>query len=773
MTRVGPSSPAPEPLPAPGAHGSPPAALRSLFLTFLVLVLVLYVAALATRWRLVLQENRSQLSYVVSMLSQSVRMTATTHESLLRGLGGELVARGALQQPERGRALIERYQRVDAGMAGFGLARADGQLLLVSTLPPGTSLPDLRASPESAASFDEAVAQDRLVWGRPYYMKALARWVVPLRVPVQDEQGQTLAVMTAGYGIFGGTAAWANIQLPAGVHVGLVRDDGYLLYQSPLDRDGDPGRIERIFGVPQPAQDLQTYQALADRPDFGTFEHVSFQGGGRRFMAAQHLDETQLWAIAHVERGKLVREWLVGSLLPSALVLIVLGVGRVVYRRASRRLAESEAVLRYRAAHDTLTGLPNRSLLHAEFEQRAAGGGEVRLALMLLDLNGFKEINDTLGHHAGDALLQQIGPRLQRAVAGHQGLVARLGGDEFAVLVTLPEESAVLALARWLVAELRRPFDVQGMSLEVSAALGLAFYPRDGRDSHALLRAADVAMYRAKQRTSAIEIYKPQHDQHTPQRLTLLTELGDAIQRGELVLHYQPKLELGSGRVRGFEALVRWNHPRKGLLPPSEFMPAVEVSDAIHRLTETVLSQALAQQRIWREQFDQPMSVAVNLSPRNLIGTDIVSVLQLLMSFHGTGPDELELEITESSVLIDPVHAARTLQSIAALGVRISVDDFGTGYSSLSALQQLPIHALKVDRSFVGDLVRNEQNAAIVRSIVTMAHNLKLSVVAEGVEDEATLAALQAMGCDQAQGYFISRPRAWPEIEAWLRQRGA
>jgi diguanylate cyclase (GGDEF)-like protein len=425
--------------------------------------------------------------------------------------------------------------------------------------------------------------------------------------------------------------------------------------------------------------------------------------------------------------------------------------------------------LRHEALHDSLTGLGNRVL----FQQRLADvlarrrPADPQITVMLIDLDRFKEINDTLGHSTGDLLLKEVADRLRRAVP-ERVTVARLGGDEFALLdPAVSEPEAAVALARSVREELHRPFAYQDLELEVSATIGLAIAPGHGRDGTTLLRRADVAMYSAKNTAAGVATYGEDLDEDSPRKLALVGELRSVIEQEGLELHYQPKMEMTTGRVIGVEALVRWPHPVEGLVPPDEFVPIAERTGLIGPLTDFVLRTALAQCRQWQE-AGHDLSVAVNLSARSLLDADLVGDIARALAASGVDASKLVLEITETSVMSDAVYAMQVLNRLSMMGLTLAIDDFGTGYSSLSYLKRLPVDEVKIDKSFVLNMQEDENDAVIVRSIVELAKNLGLRVVAEGVETTSTWDALRDMGCDIAQGYVISRPLAADQLGAWL-----
>ena len=481
---------------------------------------------------------------------------------------------------------------------------------------------------------------------------------------------------------------------------------------------------------------------------------------------AHHLSAVAALRSAHRAGALLV----VGTPVVLGLAMTLL-VAFMLVTRGYRRTMEHHAL------HDALTGLPNR-MLFADRVQHALAAGRrtgTRPVVMVLDLDRFKEVNDTLGHHFGDELLIDVAGRLSGSLRPGD-TVARLGGDEFAVL--LPDGGAEdgTRVATRLISSLEGPFTLNGIAVGVEVSVGIATAQYDPGVSPSagpaawmqqLMHQADTAMYTAKTERTGFSHYVPGQDDATPGRLALLGELRLALDRDELVLHYQPKVAVDTGELLGVEALVRWQHPTRGLLPPAEFIRLAEETTLIHRLTSRVLEQALGLSRKW---FDRgtALPVAVNVSARSLLDGGFSTTVADHLSAAGVPAAMLCLELTESSLMADPDKALAILGELHRMGVRLSVDDFGTGYSSMAYLKILPVDELKVDRSFVRDMTIDPSDAVLVQSTVDLGHNLGLSVVAEGVEDGATLAALKKMGTDIVQGYYLGRPMAPDKLNGWL-----
>jgi diguanylate cyclase (GGDEF)-like protein len=438
-----------------------------------------------------------------------------------------------------------------------------------------------------------------------------------------------------------------------------------------------------------------------------------------------------------------------------------------ILKRVTRTLRSQMEEIRHKAHHDGLTDLPNRTLFNekAELALREASANGGRLAVMLIDLDRFKDINDTLGHDSGDQLLQMIAADLPPYMRAGD-TVARLGGDEFGILaLDIGDQTAVLALAQKVRAVLAHPRHIDGIELTVDASIGIALSPDHGTDVEVLMRRADVAMYRSKE-THVPALYEIEHDHYSPERLSLISDLHRGIDRGELVVDYQPQCDPLNGQLLGVEALVRWMHPERGLLMPDEFIPLAEHTGLIREVTAHVLDKALRQCREWWE-AGQVLPVAVNISARDLLDAGFPEEVEAALRHWEVDPGLLELEITEKTALTDLPRARAILAGLNHMGVRLAIDDFGTGNSSLAYFRRLPVDALKIDRSFVMRMLRSSDDAAIVRSTVLLGHELGLRVVAEGVESAESNRRLGELGCDVVQGFYFGRGMPPEGIARW------
>ncbi|MGE5027472.1 MAG: putative bifunctional diguanylate cyclase/phosphodiesterase [Betaproteobacteria bacterium] len=497
------------------------------------------------------------------------------------------------------------------------------------------------------------------------------------------------------------------------------------------------------------------------------------------------LTEVVVTALSLILKGEIAGDYLFSGLVTACIVSVVVTV--FIYRLISE-LRQTETLLAEKSVHlekslrthkvaeqhlaqvtnyDTLTGLPNRSLFRDRLDHamsRSARNSEM-VAVMLLDIDNFKSINDTLGHDLGDQLLQETSERLQHCVLEDDTL-ARLGGDEFAIILEgLAEIDEVAQVAQKILDDFVRPFALSGHEIYVTPSLGVTIYPLDGEDSESLIKNADTAMYRAKEHgRNNYRFYTADMNKLAVERFALEGKLRRALERGEFVLHYQPQVDIRSGRVVGVEALLRWNHPERGLVPPNEFIPLLEENHLIVSVGEWVLRTACAQSRAWQEAGLPPLRMGVNLSARQFRQENLVEMVEAILLETRISPKLLELELTEGMLMESTKATSATLDRLKENGVQIAIDDFGTGYSSLSYLKRFPIDRLKIDRSFVRDVIADANDAAIVVAIISLGRSLGLNVIAEGVEAKDQLDFLDVQKCDEYQGYHFSRPLPAEEI---------
>ena len=440
-------------------------------------------------------------------------------------------------------------------------------------------------------------------------------------------------------------------------------------------------------------------------------------------------------------------------------------------RTLNKELVAVNKDLERLALYDSLTGLPNRNLVQDRLQQHIhqAQREKESVAIIMVDLDRFKDVNDTLGHHVGDELLKQVCVRFQHALRSAD-TIGRLGGDEFAVVLPNTDADAASLVASHLLKSLDLPFELENAACTVDASMGIAVYPQHGENIPTLLRHADVAMYVAKRNREGCFIYDPVEDENTLHRLNLMADLHQALDKGQLQLYYQPKLDLHSGMITGVEALMRWNHPEYGFISPDIFVPALEQTGLIKRYTYWVLEEAYSQCVAWNK-AGYDLGISVNLSMYNLRDALLSEHIMALQEKWKPLPGALMMEVTESSVMGDSSHVAGILDELSRQGIKFSIDDFGTGHSSLSHLKRLPVSELKIDKSFVLEMNSDADDMAIVRSTVDLAHNMGLRVVAEGVETPESLEILKELGCDQAQGYFIARPAPPKKLVAFLESK--
>jgi diguanylate cyclase (GGDEF)-like protein len=601
---------------------------------------------------------------------------------------------------------------------------------------------------------------------------------------VQAERGATLQARIIANTVLRGSLAASDFQQPS---AGARRGELDRLFQRHVLGDGitlvnlySPGGAvtystdHRLIGQQLgDAQHLREARAgtvrgdvtsLQDRKTLRTYAPVAVPGG------------TGLAAVFHdyAPIAKAAQSTFLPVVGIFEAVLILLFAALVpILRRVSNRIRRQMEEIEHRAYYDDLTGLPNRTLFRDRIEHAVLASKRLgpEVTVMLLDIDNFKEVNDALGHETGDLLLREFGERIQATLRVHETL-ARLGGDEFGILLPTGSADEATLIAERVHEALTGAFALRGLSLEIATSIGIATHPHHGEDADALLQHADVAMYLAKEAHVGTTVYDADQDENDAARLALAGELRSAIENNHLVLHFQPKADLESGRIVGAEALVRWRHPERGFIPPNDFVPIAERTGLIKPLSRYVLGAGLRQCAAWNAS-GLDLHVAVNLTIPDLLDLELPDRIAALLAETGVRPGQLELEITESTILADPFRVRQVLNRLNEMGLRLAIDDFGTGYSSLAYLKRLPVQTIKIDRSFVMEMCDDASDATIVRSTIDLGRNLGLDIVAEGVETQEVWDALRAQGCTLAQGFLIGKPMPADELVVLLEQRAA
>ena len=657
-------------------------------------------------------------------------------------------------------AALGRVIRFDANAAFLGVARADGTLTVVDRTGQPVAAEITKVLSPLLQAHDTGIAIQQLI-----QLPHVPDWYLPLKLNV-PRAGHDSDVMLALVPVKRLTGESGSLSFVKDSWITVVTTSGVRLfsYSKTLDQlevNGPP--------IPDTILRLQRGRATGNFKTRGPVDGVLYEVGFARS------DTLKLYVASTVSEESLYLTWLKQSL--PAVVVFLLGLAAVATFRiqlyaALRRQQLYVAHQEYRAKHDALTGLLNREGFMQLLEQAIAECDQESIAVVLLDLNRFKDINDTLGHAAGDQVLEDVGKRLEALLHDEDIHVARLGGDELALIVKEAADDGSLELTCARVqAALGHTIRVRSVEINLAASMGAALYPQDAVTASELLRCADIAMYEAKHELRPYSRYSQAMDNFTPEMLALQSEFANALHQGEVTVDYQPKIRLGDGALMGLEALARWSHPTRGSVPPAQFIYLVEGTELIHPFTLYILNVVTRQMALWIA-AGRSISVSVNISANNLLDNSFIERLGEVLESSGVPAPLLELEITESAVIRHPETILRRLQQIRDLGVTLSIDDFGTGYTSLSYLKQLPVQQLKIDKTFIMNLTSDSADQRIVRSAIQLAHGFGMTVVAEGVESQAVASQLLEYGCDYAQGYHLGRPQGAASIEAnWLTRR--
>lgn len=743
-----------------------------LYALFVVISVLLAVMSTYMRWDNLVESQKQQQAHRAEQVASSIEAILLSHEMLLDLLGQQLLNEYQDLNDVRSPKLLDDLMVINPSVIGFGLARPDGQLVLVNSAQDREQLPNLLHQEASRDSFLYTLQASGMVLGRTYFLKAIGSWGIPIRKALRNEQGNVIAVMTAGIKIEGGARIFEkDLHFSNTDEVSLVRDrDHYFQYQSSVNDDLDeiyqspinPERLDAsLLQLTRNGQALAAVKALKEARTY-----IVHHPKGYRIEAAVYEPKHELWVFASSCLLDTFKQFIASMMIYVVIFVFVQVMVFSLFRSIVRSEKQTIKQLEYLATHDALTQLPNRQYLINHIQQLVHTNPD-GFSLLFLDINNFKGINDSFGHDYGDQVLKQMGNKMQTALVSDEFLV-RLGSDEFVVVTPECREDKLTQKCEQLASTLQGANWIQGLKLHVEVSIGVACYPQHGQNLNALLRAADVAMYKAKSDKTGIEFYQHDVDNAYLKNYRIEQALRSAIGTDELYMFYQPQVD-HHGQMIGVEALVRWLHPEMGFISPARFIPIAETSDLMTTLGAFVVERTLSEMSQLRQQSGKSFTVSINISVRQLMHSSFIDGLMAQVCQYQFQPQDLILEITENLFIEDMNNVGRIIIELQTKGFNISLDDFGTGYSSLNVLQKLPIDELKVDKSFVDDITRDEKARKMIKNIIAIGKNYGMSVLAEGVETAHQARMLSNFGCDYFQGYLFAKPMSANDLREYLQ----
>lgn len=730
--------------------------LFTLFVTIATSVLV-WTTWIETKERAVLE-----LEYINKTVSNSYASDLQQNETLLGLLGAHLLENDILNHPERIQQLIRHPLETNPSLAGFGIARKDGQLVSVSYIPKNYTLPNLLKDEKSRDTFKKALKYKKMVIGRTYYMGILDKWIIPLRTPILDKNGDIAFVLTTGIDLSLQKSSWNAKGFPEHIGVAIVRDDNYFTYVS----DVEENEMQEWYYNPVPQNSLSQIDTINIRfPGIHIFDLIN-RDQKKILVLSEYNRQFNYISVTRVTYEKLYYD------LYEQLNYFILGITLfylftlLFYIINHRRDQQQTSELVWSANHDILTKLPNRYFLQQKTEQW--NKLHQQYSALFMDLNNFKSINDNYGHPFGDKLLVIIAERLNAIVQEHE-YVIRQGGDEFIALTPRPY-SEIPQFAQHIIHVLSEVVTIDNITLHPQITIGIAHFPQDADNIDLLLSKADMALYKAKENKLGFLAYSFTLEEASKRRLDIEMRLRTAVENDEYYVLLQPQMNALTLEVEGVEALIRWESPELGFIPPDQFISIAEEVGEISRIGRFVLRRACEMAvAVWKE-TDIRFTLSVNTSADELLHDDYLD--QILMILHETDfPKEmLIVEITESLLINDVRRAKQVLNDLRSEGIGVSLDDFGTGYSSLSMLKGLPVTELKIDQSFIKDFLVDKQDLMLTKSIIALSELFDLKTVAEGVEEEGHVFELQNAGCTILQGFYFSKPLTQPELVQFINE---
>ena len=755
---------------------------KALWRTYIFIVCFSLLAAgtfLSFKWQDIKTDATFQQTNSNKLIANSISHYLDKYEIVLNVVGSRLFDTLTRNEVYSANQIVEEMMLKNPELAGIGLANLNGELILTSDTLKYKPLINLKDKPETKLSFEEALKSQQLIMGRSYFMPNVQEWVVPLRVSIKNQAGSVIGVMTVGLKLNHLEKEWLGNSLPANLGLLVLRKDLYRQYATFANASNYKELLEKPLPEERFKQILddiyqQTGKTIDDiESDGKNISYIAPDKSGIFNVQTASYNSKYKYYIVTATTYTVLYERLLSPVPWLLLLLIVFNFGLyLIFRSNVRGHWQAKASLQYQIEHDSLTKLPNRRYLVNHFHEWSLTHSSEH-SLLYLDLNNFKTCNDIYGHTTGDRILCAVASRLSEFFS--DSLCARQGGDEFIILSPITNQSVLLRKCEEFSKSLAKTIHIESLEFSIYASIGISFAPTDGDTLDELLRKADMAMYEAKRKQSTIGFYSEEIEAKTKQASDIEHELISALKNNEFTVFYQPQVDAYSYQVLGVEALLRWNNPRLGFVPPDVFIPVAEASGLINDIGRFVMEQALKDGYEVSSicNLKHRLRVSVNLSVSQLFNDDFIEHLEGILSLHKGQAVTFMLEVTESLFIDDLIRAKEILEQAKSCGVSISLDDFGTGYSSLSVLSKLPINELKIDRSFVNDILTDEHDWLLAKSIIYLCKSLSIPVVAEGVENKAQADRLAAHGCDVFQGYYFAKPMPKADLINFLNEKKA
>ena len=736
--------------------------MTTFFVLFTLFVATATSVLVWTSWIEVKEKAHLELQYINTMVSSSYASDLQQNETLLGLLGGRLLENDVVHHPERIQKLIRHPLETNPSLAGFGIANIDGQLLSISYIPKNYQLPNLLSDEKSRDTFLKALKYKKMIIGRTYYMPLLDKWVIPLRTPILDSDGNIAFVLTTGIDLSMQQNSWNAEGLPKHIAIAIIRDDNYFTYAS----EATAAKMQEWYYHPVPPSTLAQAKNINLKSSSQNLFDIYDRYQKKLLVLSHYNRQFNYISVSSISYEKLyfdlynrLNYFILGIFLFYLFTLIFY----IINHKRDQRLTDE---LIWSANHDILTKLPNRYFL----KHKTENWNEIHrnYSALFMDLNNFKAINDNYGHPFGDKLLVIIAQRLLSVMQPHEYII-RQGGDEFIALTPRPYDE-ISVFAQHIIHVISEVVNIDNITLYPKVTIGISHYPKDAEHIDLLLSKADMALYKAKENKLGFLEYSNSLDEASKKRLAIELELRNAITNDELYMLLQPQMNAETLQIEGVEALIRWNNPKLGQIMPDQFITIAEETGEICNLGRFALRRACVMTlTVWAE-TDQRFTLSVNASADELLQDDYLNQVLMILEDTGFPNDHLIIEVTESLLIDDVKKAKEVLTRLRLEGIGVSLDDFGTGYSSLSMLKGLPVTELKIDQSFIADMLIERQNLLLTRSIVTLGNLLELKIVAEGVEEEGQVFELQNTGCTILQGYYFAKPLTEKDLITFIEE---